>query len=308
MNRKARGFTLIELLVVIAIIGILVALLLPAVQAAREASRRTQCVNNLKQIGLAVHHYHDALKTLPNSRWGGAGGKVWSTNSLLLPFMEQGNAYALIDFSQLWDHANNAQARATVIPSFICPSDPQSSLPAGWAGTNYHACEGNHPAQMNGAFTHDASMPVTRLQDIRDGLSNTAAFSERFKGDWSNAIATERSDIFKPGGAPATADAAMLACRALDPNNLANQFISTSGAPWLAGTSDNFTAYLHVAPPGDRSCHFPGAGSMRTANSDHPNGVNLLKCDGSVTFVAKSVDLQAWRAYGSRNGGEAYSD
>jgi hypothetical protein len=222
--------------------------------------------------------------------------------------MEQGNIYKVIDFAQLWDHANNAQARASFIPTFLCPSDPQSDVPAGWAGTNYHTCEGNDPKAMNGAFTHDGSVPTTRFADITDGLSNTAAFSERFKGDWSNAIVTERSDIFKPGGSPVTADDAMNACRALNPNSLGNQFISSSGAPWIAGTSDNFTSYLHIAPPGDRSCHFPGAGQMRTANSAHPNGVNLLKCDSSVSFVPKSVDLFVWRALGSRSGGEIFSE
>lgn len=309
MNRISRGFTLVELLVVIAIIGILVALLLPAVQAAREASRRTQCTNNLKQIGLGIHNYHDSLKGLPPGRWGGTGGKVWSQNSLLLPYMEQSNIYHLIDFNQLWDHANNTQARAAVVPSFLCPSDPQNDVPVGWAGTNYHGNEGSHPAQANGTFCHaNTARPCKNLASITDGLSNTAAFSERFKGDWSNAIVTERSDIFKPGGTPSTPDDAMNACRSMNPSNLSFQFISSSGAPWLAGTADNFTGYLHVAPPGDRSCHFPPGSQMRSANSAHTSGVNVLKCDGSVSFIPRTVDITVWRAIGSRDGGESLSE
>jgi hypothetical protein len=90
---------------------------------------------------------------------------------------------------------------------------------------------------------------------------------------------------------------------------LGNQFQSNSGAPWLAGTADNFTGYLHIAPPGDRSCHFPPGSQMRTANSGHSNGgVNLLKCDASVTFIPRSVDLVVWRAMGSRDGGEIGSE
>ena len=307
MNRTPHGFTLVELLVVIAIIGILVALLLPAVQAAREAGRRTECNNNLKQIGLALHNYHDSLKRLPPGRWGGVGGKVWGPHCLILPYMEQGNIHRMIDFTVLWDHPNNAAARAAVVPSFLCPSDPQSDVPAGWAGTNYHGCEGNHPMQHTGTFCHANPVPVMKFAMITDGLSNTAAWSERFKGDWSNAIITERSDIFKPGGVPTTPDDAMNACRSFTPS-LSNQFQSNSGAPWLAGTADNFTGYLHIAPPGDRSCHFPPGSQMRTANSGHPNGVNLLRCDASVTFIPRSVDLAVWRGMGSRSGQEVGSE
>ena len=302
-----RGFTLIELLVVIAIIGILVGLLLPAVQTARESARRMQCSNNLKQIGIALHSYHDTFRRLPPGRWGGTGGKVWGPHSLILPFLEQSNVHSTIDFGSLWSSPSNAAARASSISTYLCPSDPQSVMPRGWAGTNYHGCEGNNPIQANGSFCHAGSMPIMKFSDIVDGLSNTAAFCERLKGDWSNALITERSDIFAPGGSPQTADQAMAACRAFTPS-LSNQFQSNSGAPWLAGTADNFTGYLHIAPPGDRSCHFPPGSQMRTANSAHPGGVNLLRCDGSVNFSPRSTDLAVWRALGSRNEGEVFNE
>lgn len=307
MIGRRNGFTLVELLVVIAIIGVLVSLLLPAVQMAREAARRTQCNNNLKQFGIAIHNYHDTLSGLPNARWGGVAGKVWGSHSQILPYIEQQNVYNLIDFSVPWDHANNAAARASEVSIFKCPSDPQSQSPPGWAATNYQGCEGNNPVngQPNGAFTHGSSVKACRgFQDITDGLSNTAAFSERLRGDWSNAIITPRSDILAPGGPkPTTADMALAACRACVPS-LTNQFQSNSGAPWLAGTPDNFAGYLHIAPPQDRSCHFQPGAQMRTANSGHPNGVNVLKCDGSVGFYTSSIDLPIWRALGSRDQGE----
>lgn len=307
MNRNQRGFTLVELLVVIAIIGVLIGLLLPAVQSAREASRRTECVNHLKQLGVAIHNYHDTKKKLPPGRWGGTPGKVYGPHGLLLPFMEQNNIYALINFKVSWDHSDNTQARAAVVSTFVCPSDAHAELPPGWAGTNYHGCEGNHPTKATGAFCHISSVPITNFKDITDGLSKTAAFSERLMGDWSNSLVSEQSDVFKPGGVPTTPDDAMAACRALDPTNLSLQFQSNSGAPWLAGTADNFTGYLHISPPGERSCHFPPGSQLRTANSAHPGGVNLLKCDGSVDFVAGIIDLYVWRAMGSRNGAETLS-
>ena len=130
-SRRA-GFTLVELLVVIAIIGILVGLLLPAVQAAREAARRMQCGNNLKQLGLALHNYESATKRLPSGRADITGLSAFGA---LMPYMEQSNVYQLIDFNVSGTHVNNTAARAAIIQTLLCPSDPVSVIPvAGWAG------------------------------------------------------------------------------------------------------------------------------------------------------------------------------
>ncbi|MFW5693503.1 MAG: DUF1559 domain-containing protein, partial [Thermoguttaceae bacterium] len=127
-NHKSQAFTLVELLVVIAIIGILIALLLPAVQSAREAARRMQCSNNLKQIGLALHNYHTAHKTLPyGANFGQGTGATWA--AMILPYLEQQNVYDAFDFTLPVWHEQNEQAVQSVIPAYICPSDPASSEP-----------------------------------------------------------------------------------------------------------------------------------------------------------------------------------
>ncbi|AMV38595.1 DUF1559 domain-containing protein [Planctomyces sp. SH-PL62] len=329
---RRRGFTLIELLVVIAIIAVLIALLLPAVQAAREAARRAQCVNNLKQIGLAVHNYHDTHQKFPLGRVVEVAGsavsinKAYSPHSQILPFVEQSPLYQAINFNLTWNpdpnnggYDGNKTARATLVSAFLCPSDAVTTVPQGYAGTNYRASEGSNflfghgksdPTGVNAAlrgpdgvfFANEAK----GMAELSDGTSNTAMFSEHILGDFSQAIASEHGDTFNPGAYPATQDEAVQACREMNWKDLSKQGFSDVGAPWLYGYHST-TSYYHVGPPQSRSCMFPPLRIATTANSKHPGGVNVLLGDGSVKFVKDSVNIQTWRAMGSRNMGEIIS-
>lgn len=313
---KRSAFTLVELLVVIAIIGILVSLLLPAVQAAREAARRMQCTNNLKQLGLAAHNYMSAHSRLPLCLNG--TNKPLSVHAYLLPFLEQTALYNQVDFNTSWNSATNAVAMGTSVPTFLCPSQPTATLPIGRAATNYRANQGsqlmwNKPPTVssdpnfgmpapNGVFISDRSL---RAADITDGLSNTAAFSEHPLADFNNATVS-KYDTFRPGTYPNTPDEAVQQCRALNPTNLAMQGVSDVGAPWLQSYHST-TQYFHVAAPNSRSCMFPPGRIATSASSYHTGGVVVSMCDGSVDFYSDSVELAVWRATGSRDGGEVIS-
>mgnify|MGYP001178169964 CR=1 FL=1 len=313
MRRSRLGFTLVELLVVIAIIGVLVALLLPAVQAAREAARRMQCSNNVKQLCLGLHNYHDAHLAFPPSR---VSGLQYSTHALLLPFIEQQPLADLVDFNASWDHANNTVARGTNVATFICPSDPITTVPAGWAGNNYRINQGSEflhglpptdPSDPN--YGQPAPNGIAILDkritfaSVTDGTSNTAAWCEHDKGDFSNGIST-RTDTFWPQTYPNNRDEAVEQCRYINKADLSYQRVSDVGAPWLQGYHST-TAYYHVAPPQDPSCMYPPGRISTTAKSSHGGRVvNLGLCDGSVRSVTPSIELSVWRAIGSRNGGE----
>jgi len=313
LHSRRIGFTLVELLVVIAIIGILVGLLLPAVQAAREAARRMQCGNNLKQLGLALHNYESANKRLPSGR---SATTNLSAFAALMPYLEQQSVYQLVDFNVNGTHANNTAARAVTIPSLICPSDPVTIIPvAGWAGTNYRSNQGSGILHgLPPSLTSDPNFgypepngpmiptKFIRIGDITDGLSNTAAFSEHGKGDFSNAVSSV-TDTFRPGTNPTTADEAIRDCAAVNIASLSFQGNSNVGGPWLVG-GHTTTCYFHAAPPQSRSCMFPPGRISTTAKSYHTGGVQVARCDGSVTFIARTIDLAAWRAFGSRNQGD----
>jgi prepilin-type N-terminal cleavage/methylation domain-containing protein/prepilin-type processing-associated H-X9-DG protein len=325
MNLNRSAFTLIELLVVIAIIAVLIALLLPAVQAAREAARRIQCTNNLKQIGLALHNYHDSQGCFPMSRgldspgFGYATPPSYSGLSRLLFFMEQTVIFNTVNFSIPYDDPGNTTATATSVASFLCPSDAtKGALPAGKAAENYRPNEGNGiqyswgpsdpwgfnttlPAP-NGPFF---SLSNTTIASITDGTSNTAGYSEEGIGDMSNAIATLQTDMFWPQTYPSTPDDALAQCQAFPWTNLSYQGVSTAGVPWLSGSIE--ACYNHVSLPNTRTCIYPPGRIINTANSYHPGGVNVAFCDGSVRFVKDSINLPTWMALGSRNGGEVIS-
>ena len=312
---RRRAFTLVELLVVIAIIGVLIALLLPAVQMAREASRRAQCGSNLHQIGVALHLYHDTQKVFPPGRLvNAAGGIGFSTHAFILPQMEQEPLSRKIDFSTTWDNANNAYACSVQVPTFLCPSDPQNQTPAGWGGTNYRANQGSgilfglpptlasdpnyNMPEPNGVFYLNSAC---RLASIADGTSNTAMFSEHVMGDWSNSVVS-KGDTFWPQTYPTTPDDAVQKCRAIDITNLSFQRVSNVGAPWLEGYHST-TIYQHVEIPNGRSCMYPPGRINTTASSGHPQGVNMTLCDASTRFVNNMIDSQVWRALGTRNNG-----
>jgi prepilin-type N-terminal cleavage/methylation domain-containing protein/prepilin-type processing-associated H-X9-DG protein len=326
MHKSRRGFTLIELLVVIAIIGVLIALLLPAVQSAREAARRAQCTNNLKQIGLAVHNYLDSHNRFPIGRgtrparpYDITSRYNYSGFSMILPFMEQQPLFSAINFNLTVNvQDGNTTVMSTVISSLLCPSESQRA-PANWAGNNYRFNEGSNilysyaetdtgnvnttmPAP-NGPFFPERSI---RFSEVIDGTSNTALASEKFLGDFNQGQATMHRDIYVSPTWPTTPEEAYQNCEAVDNTSVPSNGESSAGAPWLDGFLHT-SIFKMVAPPNKKSCYMYPARLVMTASSQHPGGVNVAFCDGSVRFIKESIDRTTWRALGSMNGGEVIS-
>jgi prepilin-type N-terminal cleavage/methylation domain-containing protein len=348
--RFRRGFTLIELLVVIAIIAVLIALLLPAVQAAREAARRAQCVNNLKQIGIGIHNY--ANTNNESFPWGdGPWWVEWSANSLLLPYIEQGPIYNALNFGNGQNFGGvsfninwpgNSTATYAKIPTFICPSDvDRLTDPNGH--NNYMANSGSAPNSFyGGAFmTNGTSGPASgpfiyvgkdnnqngsscTFASVTDGMSNTAAFSERVKAVGMNATrATGLFDPMKPTGSIST-PAGVTAAQEVSPQPYYQVCIASpptpradgsdravgnddniSGAMWTSG-QPACTRYGHCMPPNTWTCR-SGLQMAHVANSRHPAIVNVLMCDGGVKAIKSSISVNVWWAVGSRAGGEVVS-
>ncbi len=331
MRRFRAGFTLVELLVVIAIIGVLVALLLPAVQSAREASRRIKCANHLKQIGLALQNYESTFKILPMGTMNIAGGQAGVANNssphpMLLPYLEQGNAVALFDFNgDINQTASNLQARQQRVPVFQCPSQPPSPLfvpsqcPNGCGQTTYMQSLGNNAnyATADGPFGRRYG---ARFAEITDGLSNTAFFSEIILG----LAASSASQTIVPAGSrddyavatdlpsgtwdgSSTGD--VIAVPACD--NRATPAWPYRGKQYYRGVVVT-TYYSHTLTPNAkfRDC-IRATGLDRghmAARSYHPAGVNAVLGDGSVKFGNNNVSEVVWRAIGSKGAGDTFAD
>ncbi len=328
---RFRGFTLVELLVVVAIIGILIALLLPAVQAAREAARRASCTNNFKQLGLALHNYHNVYNCFPGLGTSMAYG--FSVQARLLPYVEQTNLQNLIDFKQrlyigMPPHLNPAQAAAarTVVSLFRCPSDGWEDLYTEptfgdvFAGGNYMTCSGSG----TGTY-YDVRCPTDGLfyygsargfRNITDGSSNTVVMSETLLGlgkDLPGSPTPSRQDLQRLLGVfPASPS---MGCPAglggvVNPDlaTLLPQVTRYDGARcfgWITGKARG-TIFSTYDRPNSPIPDLVGHGSIGfyAARSNHPGGVNALLGDGSVRFISETISLDTWHALGSVSGGE----
>jgi len=301
-----RGFTLIELLVVIAIIAILIGLLLPAVQKVREASARAECQNNLKQIGLAMHGYHDVYQKLPDGRQTRSGIYHANWAILILPFVEQGDLYMRYNNNVSNTDPANAIVRTTFVPVYTCPSDPNANkiftpettedvtvefATGAYRGMSGVCCDGfdqwagyNSEIQTNlttcpskkGVLhgDNDGNLGAERLNSIRDGTSATLLVGERV-----TTTTIDRTTFWA------------------DSFNL----YSLSGAyPDSATLLPDFTACESVASD-VAQCKY-GWGSA------HTGGINFVLCDGHVTVINNDINMQVFLALSTVNGGEVIPD
>jgi len=287
------GFTAIELLVVVAVIGALVALLLPAVQAAREAARRAQCAGNLHQLGVAINNHIIRAEAVPSQFW-------W-----LLKDLEQTSLADDFPHDTSTSTPAGQTARSTTISVFLCPSD--RALPGLEGGTNYAGNGGvgftESGRERNGAFG-------AAIRDFADGLSNTAAVSEWVRGNGDPQVRDPKRSVFAtPSRLTDPTDLGRFGseCHGLDPR-LARLESLGKGLDWTR-EGFGYSLYNHILGINDHTCTNAGLVEQGawTAGSAHPSGANTLFVDGHVAFVKDSISLQTWRALGTRNGGEIAS-
>lgn len=334
---RRKGFTLIELLVVIAIIAMLISLLLPAVQMAREAARRTDCKNRLKQLGLAIHNYESTFTSLPPTalirrltddtlQTGYIG-----PHARILPFIEQNNVYRGIDVESLYGDLRNRDAVARVIPIFLCPSEirPEPFNHAEFGligGVNYAFSMGdwyvwlgqNNSPTTRSAFGVNLSRPWAHFTD---GLSQTMLLSE-VKNYTTVLRDCTLSQINDPNNVPSPNADPLAVCPEYDGSGCT---INHTGHTQWAEVQVPHVGFTTAWPPNKKSPGGPGlvfpdvdilsrreriggpTFAAITSRSYHPGGVNTAFADGSVKFIGENVSGQVWRALGTVAGGEVVS-
>ena len=326
-NDLRSAFTLVELLVVIAVIGVLIALLLPAIQAAREAARRMSCANNVRQLALAMHNFESAQKKFPPQIMLGKGQYRWSPQSRILPYLEQSNLFSSIDFSIPYGDVllNGEKLQATRVPTLLCPTEQRDELRVK-NGEPYHYPL-NYAVNCGEWLVHD---PITQTggtgaffpgqgigtRNFADGLSNTLMLAE--VKAWT--------PYFRDGGSPpANVEDVTLA----NACSIGTSFKADSGhTEWVdgrthqAGFTATFTPNTQVLCENGSQRYDVDANSNRagvdpqaptyavvTSRSYHGGGiVNVARMDGSVDTISSDIDLTVWRAMATRDAGETISE
>ena len=305
IRTRHQGFTLIELLVVIAIIGVLMALLIPAVQKVREAAARTQCRNNLKQIGLGFHNYHAARKSFPPGFTSQAAftdgpslGPGWGWGAYLLPYLEQDNLYRQINFAKDITDPVNAQARLQSVPLFLCPSDSPERLTTtvsdgsgnsicDVAFANYVGMAGvyevsGYPDTSNGSPGVLLRNSKVRITDIIDGSSSTLFVGER-AWRWQGKV---RSPVTTWVGA------------------VTNAVIPQTLNPALGYEVEGIMVLTNSGTIAEGRVPNNALDHVEDANSNHTQGVNFLFGDGSVRGIQNTISPTVWVGITTRDGGE----
>ena len=323
------AFTLIELLVVIAIIGVLVGLLLPAVQSAREAARRMSCQNNMKQCSLALHNYHSTFKRFPGI--GRDSTNAFSVLAQILPYAEQANLQDLIDFeSPIYTsvghgpsavqsiHSNNLAAAQTAVPMYRCPSEDRtiqfSEYDCDGAGGQYYEGTNMVTCTGSGRDSHwDISRPVdvevksdglfyynskTRFRDILDGTSHTTVFTETLLGGGSTLTSRpvqDRDAVAWIHSFPELQNPDVES----ETNGFVLAWFGYRGYSWLSGKAYASTFSTYVPPNPKHPDLSQSAYGWFSSRSNHVGGANVGLADGSVRFVTESIDLELWQKTGS---------
>jgi prepilin-type N-terminal cleavage/methylation domain-containing protein len=343
-SAQRRGFTLVELLVVIAIIGILVALLLPAIQAAREAARRSECINNLRQLAVAALNYESAKKEFPIGRRKGlaADGKTipqWGHLARILPYVEASETADMIDFNDLEVPIAESEVRFHKFSFLLCPSDLDdrmnngtcSSTADSWLGAGRTSYCGNGgsdtgeafqviPSPFGGSSQHFEERNngifltnrAVKVNQVTDGTSYTGLYAEALLGDGDKFVSEVPGDWFRIPGTGQSSDDVYDRCLGSGILTGSNQF-PCRGRNWVHGDYAT-TRYTHIMPPNEKSCsQSKGAfnaisvnedGNATTVSSRHPGGANMVCAD----FVRDGIDHLVWWALGSRNGDDVVGE